>query len=623
MRFTRREFVRTAAGSALALAFASRFSLASNPAQTPLHGLSSFGDLKYPAGFRQFDYASPDAPTGGTFNFSPSNWGFNQNTQTFNTLNSFVLQGEAPPRMELCFDTLMAEAWDEPDALYGLLAETVTISADRNSYRFVLRSQARFHDGSPVTAHDVAWSVMTLKEDGHPQLALDLINVSQAVAIDDRTVEIAFNGKQSDRVILAIASTLPVFSRAWFADRKIVDVTLEVILSSGRYEVRDFSAGQYIAYGRVADYWGTDLPVSRGIDHFDEVRIEFFRERQAAFEAFKKGNIAWREEFTAKTWATEYDFPARREGKVRLAEFPEERIPSMQAFAVNTRRAKFAHPATRQAIARLFDFEWTNRNLFHDSYVRSNSLFEGSDFKASGTPGPAELAILEPLRDLLDPAVFGEAIVQPPSDGTGRDRRMLREADRLFALAGWSKRDGRMVNEAGEQLSIEFLIDSQVFERILAPYGENLRIMGVAVALRQVDPSQYQSRIEAHDFDIMMVAYNFQANPTGESLRQFFHSSSANRNGAKNHAGIADPGIDALVEKAAQAGSRAELVAAIRALDRALRAGQYWIPNWRAATHRVACWDMFGWKDPKPDYDFPVERLWWVDETRAKAIGRA
>lgn len=623
MRFSRREFVKTAAGAALALPLTGRLSLASNPTETPLHGISSFGELKYPAGFEHFDFASPEAPTGGLFNFSPSNWGFNQNTQTFNTLNSFVLQGEAPPRMELCFDTLMSEAWDEPDALYGLLAETVTISPDRNTYRFELRSQARFHDGSPVTAHDVAWSVATLKDDGHPQLALDLINVSSATAIDDRTVEIVFNGKQSDRVILAIASTLPVFSRKWFGERKITDVALEVMLSSGRYEVRDFSAGQYIAYGRVADYWGRDLPVSRGLDHFEEVRIEFFRERQAAFEAFKKGNIGWREEFTSKTWATEYDFPARQEGKVRLAEFPEERNPSMQAFAVNTRRAKFAHPATRRAIARLFDFEWTNRNLFFDAYVRSDSLFEGSDFKASGMPGEAEMAVLDPLRNLLDPAVFGEAIVQPPSDGTGRDRRMFREADRLLALAGWNKRNGRMVNEAGEQLSIEFLIDSQVFERILAPYSENLRIMGVAVELRQVDPSQYQSRIEAHDFDIMMVAYNFQANPTGESLRQFFHSSSANRNGAKNHPGIADPGIDALVEKASQARSREELVAAIRALDRALRAGQYWIPNWHAASHRVACWDMFGWKDPKPDYAFPVERLWWFDETRAKAIGRA
>lgn len=621
-RFSRREFVKWAAGAAMILP-ATRFSLAANPVETPVHGLSAFGELKYPPGFAHFDYASPQAPRGGRLSFAPPNWGFNQNVQTFDTLNSFVLQGAAPPRMEFCFDTLMTGAADEPDAIYGLLAETVTISSDRNRYSFDLRPEARFHDGSPVTAADVVWSALTLKEKGHPQISLDLVNLESAEAEGDHKVTLIFNGNQSDRAILDVASSMPVLSKRYYEGRDFEAATLEAPLSSGRYKVRRAEPGRFIEYERVANWWGDDLPVSKGLDLFDIIRIDFFQERQAAFEAFKKGEIDVRQEFTSKTWATEYNFPAVQDGRVRQAEFSEEKTPQMQAFALNARRPQFAHPATRRAIATLFDFEWTNRNLFYGAYSRSHSVFELSELKAEGPPDAAELALLEPLRDKLPEEAFGEPVSQFVSDGTGRDRKMLREADRLFALAGWRKQGGRLVDANGKQLAMEILIDSQVFERILAPYGENLRNMGVALSLRQVDPSQYQSRIEEHDFDMMMVAYNMPANPSGEMLRRFFHSSSASRPGTQNHPGIADPAIDALVEKAAAAENRAELVIAMRALDRALRAGSYWIPNWHSANHRVAMWDMFGWKEPKPDYGFPLERLWWIDAAKAKAIGRA
>ncbi|GIL01231.1 MAG: ABC transporter substrate-binding protein [Alphaproteobacteria bacterium] len=620
--FTRRAFIRMAAGAAAAPLLPA-VSLAANPTETPLHGLSAFGELKYPPDFAHFEFASPQAPKGGSFVFSPSYWYFNQNTQTFNTLNTFVLAGEAPPRIELCFDSLMNWAWDEPDALYCSLARTVTISADRNRYRFELREAARFHDGSAVTADDVVFSYLTIREQGHPQLALDLANLETAEAAGPHTVELVFNGSQSERAILAVANSVPILSRAWYATRDFEAATLEPALGSGPWKVGRFESGLFIEYERVADYWAGELGFARGLDHFDRIRIDFFRERTAFLEAFKKGDIAWREEFTAKFWATEYDFPAARQGRVKQAYFPSEKRPSLQGWAVNTRRAKFADRRTRQALAVLFDFEWTNRNLFYDAYARSHSLFEGSDLAANGPPPAGELALLEPLRDKLPEAAFGEAVMQNVTDGSGSDRSILRKADALFAEAGWRKRDGRLVDANGEQLSVEVLIRSQVFERILGAYTENMRRMGIAASIRLVDPSQFQARLDRFDFDLAGLAFSFENNPTMESLRQYFHSETAGRSGSRNYPGIADPAVDALIAKAGRARTHEELATVMRALDRVLRVHHFWIPNWHSANHRVAYWDMFGWKDPKPDFFFPVERLWWFDRARAAAIGRA
>lgn len=621
LRFTRREFVKWAAGAAVMLPTA-RISLAANPTEKPLHGLSAFGELKYAADFRQFDYANPDAPRAKRLSFAPPNWRFNQNVQTFNTLNTFVLLGEAPARLEECYATLMTGAWDEPDAIYGMVAETVTISADRNVYKFKLRPQARFHDGSPITAGDLVWTVETLKEKGHPQISLDLAEIARAEAPDPQTLVLTFTGKQTDRTILSVASGLPVLSKAWHEGKEFEAVT-EASVGSGRYRVGRVEFGRFIEYERMPDWWAEDLPVSRGLDHFDTIRIDVFQERQAAFEAFKKGEIDIRQEFTSKAWATEYNFPAVQQGRVRKVEFPDEKTPSLQAFALNLRRPQFAHPGTRKGIATLFDFEWTNRNLFFGIYARSDSLFENSELKAQGAPGADELALLEPLRDKLPGDVFGEAVKQFVSDGSGRDRAMLREADRHFTEAGWRKDAGRLVGADGKPLTLEILIDESAFERILLPFIDNLKRSGVEANLRQVDPSQYQSRIEDNDFDMMMVAYSLSANPSGELLRRFFHSEWAPRKGTDNHPGVADPAIDVLVEKATAAQTREELVTAMRALDRVLRANCYWIPNWHSANHRMAIWDMFGWKDPKPDYAFPVERLWWIDPAKAAAIGRA
>ena len=622
MRFSRREFVKTVGGAGLALFANPIISLAANPTGKKLHGLSSFGTLKYGPDYTHFDFANPDAPIGGTFAFSPSNWGFNQNTQTFNTLNSFVLKGAAPPRMELCFDTLMVRAIDEPDTIYCAVAKTVEISEDRNSYIFELRDEARFHDGSKLTAVDVAFSYHLIKEKGHPQLAQDLRNLDEVKVLSGNRVEMRFNGKQSARAILSVANSVPIFPKSFYETHKFDSSSMEIPLASGPWKVGKFSAGNFIEYDRVDDYWARDLGFARGLNNFAKLRIEFYAERIAAFEAFKKGNILWREEFTSKTWATEYKFPAVKDGRVVQTLFPDELRPSMQGWALNTRRDKFSDIRTRRAIGYCFDFEWTNRNLFYGAYTRSQSLFETSPFKAQGKPEGEELALLKSLGEELGPDILGEVITQPVSDGSGNDRANLRIAFQLFTQAGWQSKGGKLVNNAGTQLKIEFLTRSKSSEKVLGGMVANLRQLGVATSIRLVDPSQYQSRVDDFDYDIIGTAFSFSPSPTAELMRQSFHSETRDTKGSNNHPGVNVPIVDKLIDALGEVKSRKELIIVMKAIDRVLRAHQYWIPNWFAANHRVAMWDVFGWKEPKPDYSFPVEQLWWYDEAKAKRIGK-
>ena len=623
LMMTRRRFgkISGAMGLAMAMNVHSTNLFAANPTETELHGLSAFGSLKYPSDFTQFDYVNPDAPKGGTFSFTPPNWAFNQNPQTFDTLNTFVLKGNAPPRMEMCFEALMAPALDEPDSLYGWVAKTVTISADRNIFRFKLRSEARFHDGSLLTAEDVAFSYGLLKEKGHPDIALTIRDLIEAVAIDATTVELRFNGKQSDRTILT-AATFPILSKAWYANHEFTKSTLEAPLGSGPWKVGKVSAGRLIEYHRLEDYWGRNLPLMVGTQNFDRIRIEFFRERQAGFEAFKKGDLVWREEFTSKIWATEYNFPAIKDGRVVKRHFDDELSPSMQGWAVNTRRLRFSDPRTRQAIGLCFDFEWTNEALFYGAYTRSDSLFETSSFRAADRPDAAELVLLEPLRDQLPPEVFETAVLQPRSNGSGRDRNLLRKSVNLLDEAGWKRKGGVLVDAKGAPFTLEFLIRSPTFERILSKFVENLKAVGIRASIRLVDPSQFQSRLDSFDFDLVGIAFSLSPTPTGESMEQFFAAKYAKLKGSKNFSGVESPAVDALLSAVGKAKSRPELETAMRALDRVLRSSHYWIPNWYSANHRVAYWDIFGFKEPKPDYGFPVEQLWWFDEEKAKAIGK-
>ena len=613
---TRRATLKIGAASA-ALTLLAPFAWAQG--KSGLHGLSIFGNLKYAHDFKHFDYIDPLSPKGGTIRFQPPNWQYNQNTQTFNTLNSFVLKGDSPPRMELLFDTLMARAVDEPDAVYGLLAESVAVSEDGNVFSFNLRRQARFHDGSPVTAEDVAFSINLLKEKGHPNIAQIIRELTEANAIDASTVELRLSGKQSRDLIFTLVG-LPVFSKAYYSTHDFVASTLEPPLGSGPYEVGTVDAGRTIKYERVADYWGKDLPVNVGFNNFDEIRIDFYRDRQTGFESFKKGETTYREEFTSKAWATEYDFPAFEAGKVKKFLIPTEARPDIQAWYPNGRRTKFSDPRTRQAIGLCFDFEWTNRNIFYQAYQRGQSYFEKSEFAAMGPPNAEELALLDPFRDQLPEAVFVATVPAPISNGSGRDRVLLRQASDLLAAVGWQSRGGMLTDEGGEVFTVEFLINDNVFTRSLETFVGNLKVVGVDASIRLVDSTQYQSRVDAFDFDVVMNRLSLSATPL-DGLNLMYGSQAADTAGSNNWAGIKDPVLDALITKVSTVDSRAELVALLRAMDRILRARHYAIPNWTLASHRVAHWDIFGRPEAKPDYAFTPETTWWYDDAKAAAIG--
>ena len=613
--------------SALVLAGAAALSARLTPwawaaGRTGLHGLSVFGDLKYQPGFTHFDYLDPNAPKGGRMNFAPPNWTTNQSVETFNTLNAFVLNGDSPPRMELTFDTLMARATDEPDAIYGLVAESVDVSDDLAAYTFHLRPEARFHDGSPLTADDVAFSLALVRDKGHPALADALKPMVKVAALDAQTVAVTLSQDRTRQTILGIAGDTPIFARAFYSVHPFDSSSLDIPLGSGAYKVGDLAAGRYIEYARVPDYWGRDLAVNVGTANFDAIRIDFFTERQTAFEAFKKGDITFREEFTALTWATGYDFPALAAGKVKkTTEFPAEKRPGLQGFYINTRQAKFADPRTRAAIGLCFDFEWSNANLFYGSYTRLASLFGNSDYAASGTPGPDELAILEPFRASLPAEIFGEPYVPPRTDASGRDRAILKQASDLLTAAGWDQVNGEIVDDEGAPFEIEFLsLGDEVYTRFLTPFTNNLKALGISATLRQVDPAQYQSRVEAFDFDITLGAFHFTATPLTE-LIQFYDSRAAGQPGSNNLAGVKEPAIDAALALLPTVDSRDKLLAATRVIDRVLRAGHYIIPAWYLADHRLAYWGIFGHPAAKPDYDFAPETTWWFAKDRAAAIG--
>lgn len=579
-----------------------------------LHGLSIFGDLKYPQGFSHFDYVNPDAPKGGELSQVGPNVLFNQGFLTFDSLNSFILRGTAAQGMELTFDSLMVRAADEPDALYGLIAKSVSRAEDGNSIAFHLRKEARFHDGTPLTAEDAAFSLRLLKEKGHPLISQNMREVKEIAAPDPHTLIIVFTGNQTRDLPLFIAQ-LPIFSKAYYTAHEFDQTTLEPPLGSGPYKVKTVRPGRSITYERVKDYWAKDLNVNVGRWNFGEIRFEYFRDRTAQFEAFKAGAYLLREEFTAKYWATEYNFPAVEDGRVKRVTLRDDTPSGAQGWFINLRREKFADPRLREALSYAFDFEWMNRNQFYGLYERTESFFEKSPMKAEGLPSAAELALLEPFRESLPPEVFGEPVTPPVSDGSGRDRTMLRRAAELMNEAGWTVEDGKRVNEDGDVLSIEFVSDEPTWERIIAPYVATLRRLGVDAKIRFIDSAQYQERLKSYDFDITVMRYSLLPTP-GVELRSYWHSDFADQPGSRNLSGIANPAVDALIEKVIAAETREEQITAGRALDRVLRAGHYWVPQWYKALHHIAMWDRFGRPEEKPTYARGIISTWWSTDAK-------
>ena len=577
------------------------------------HGLSAFGELKYGPDFQHFDYVNPNAPKGGRLaHIGPAA------TITFDSFNPFILRGDAAQGLDLLFDSLMVRAMDEPDAVYGLVAKTAKLAPDRRSVTFQMRPEAKFSDGSPLTAEDVVFTFETLKTKGHPHYRILLRDVVRAEALGPHEVRFVFQGENLRDLPLTVA-TLPILSKAYYATREFDQTTLEPPLGSGPYRISDFKQGSYTTFKRREDYWAKDLPVNRGRYNFDEIRYEYFRDRTAALESLKAGAYDLREEFTAKDWATSYDIPQVKDGRIVLLTLPDESPSGAQGFFLNNRRAKFSDRRVRKALDYAFDFEWTNANLFYSLYTRTASYFENSEMKATGKPSPEELALLEPYRDQLPPEVFDEPYVPPVSDGSGSDRRLLRTAAKLLEEAGWELKGNQRVNKNGEVLSIEFLVYEPTFERVIAPYIKNLKSLGIDAYIRRVDPAQFERRVKAFDFDIITQRFSMRLTP-GAELLNFFGSEAADTEGSFNRAGIKNPVVDALAQKALEAQSREELVTAIRALDRVLRAGHYWIPQWYKASHHIAYWNKFGRPETKPKYDRGIVDTWWYDAEKASKL---
>ena len=609
---TRRRALALAAGSAAGfLAFPSASLRARADDLIESHGLSAFGDLAYPADFQNFRYVDPNAPKGGSFSQIGPDRQFNQNFLTFNSLNSYILKGDAAQGMELTFATLMVRCGDEPDAMYGLAAEKVRRSADGLTYQFFIRPQAKFHDGSRLTAHDVAFSLNILKEKGHPLISQSLRDFAGAKADDDTSVTVSFAPKRARDVPLFVAG-LPIFSRAYYATKPFDESTLDVPLGSGAYKVGRFEPGRNIEYERVKDWWGADLPVARGQNNFDTVRFEYYRDRDVGFEGFTAGNYLFREEFTSRTWAMRYDFPAFKDGRVKRDVLPDDTPSGAQGWFINTRRQKFADPRLREALINAFDFEWTNKTIMYGSYERTVSVFQNSDMMAKGPPGAEEIALLEPFRDKLPAEVFGEPYLPPVSDGSGQDRAPLRKAAQLLKDAGCVITDGKRVLPNGERITVEFLIDEPTFEPHHGPFIKNLGTLGIDATVRVVDPVQYRARRDGFDFDITIDRFGFSATP-GDSLRTFFSSQAAALKGSNNLAGIAEPAVDALIDAIIAAQTRPALTTACRALDRVIRAGRYWIPQWYKASHWIAYWDVFGRPAAQPRYFRGIPDTWWYD----------
>jgi microcin C transport system substrate-binding protein len=543
---------------------------------------------------------------------------YNQNFLTFNSLNSYILRGDGAQGMDLTFASLMVRALDEPDAMYGLAARAVRIAPDGLTYEFMMRPEARFLDGSRLTAHDVAFSLQVLKDKGHPIAQQLLRDFAGAEATDDATVVVRFAPNRGRDVPLFVASC-PIFSRAYYSTKPFDESTLEVPLGSGPYKVGRFEPGRFIEFERVRNWWGADLPVSRGNNNFDAVRYEYYRDRDVAFEGFTGRSYLFREEFTSRIWATRYDFPAIRDGRVKRDVLPDDTPSGAQGWFCNTRREKFKNKRLREALIYAFDFEWTNKSIMYGSYKRTHSVFQNSEMMAQGKPGPNELALLEPFRDQVDPEVFGEPFVPPVSDGTGQDRALLRKASALLQEAGFTIKRGKRVTPDGEPITMEFLLDEPSFQPHHTAFIKNLAILGIDANIRLVDPVQFRKRVDDFDFDLVVQRFSFSSTP-GDSLRNYFTSRAAAIKGSQNLAGIADPVIDVLVDKIIAAETRPALVTACKVLDRVIRAGRYWIPHWYKASHWIAYWDAFGRPAAKPRYARGIPETWWYDRDRAAKI---
>lgn len=583
--------------------------LAPPAAAEPRHGVSIFGDLKYGPDFEHFDYASPDAIKGGSMTLALLG--------TYDSTHPFLLKGAPAFGAAGIYDTLMSSSLDESSAAYGLLAETIDVADDGGSATFVLRSEAVFHDGHPVTAEDVVWSFETLMSEGHPRFRNYWTAVSGAEAIDERTVRFTFSESDNPELPVIIGQ-VPVMPKHFWDDREFGKTTLEPLLGGSAYRFGKIDPGRSITYEVVDDYWGRDLPVNVGKDNFD-LRYDYYRDTTVGLEALKAGDSDFRLENTAKNWATAYDFPALTEGRVIKEELPDESTQMTQAYLFNLRQDKYDDPRVRRALAYTFDFEWLNANLFYGAYERTLSYFQNSDMQASGVPEGRELEILEAFRDQLPEALFEEPYSLPITDGSGNIRGELRQAIALFKEAGYEVRDGVMTNlSTGEPFALDVIIRQPNVEKIVLTWKKNLERIGVGLELRIIDSAQYQKRMEDFDYDVTTHLW-LQTDSPGNEQYDYWHSRNVDVPGSLNVAGIADPVIDAIIPIIVRASSREEQVAATKALDRVLLWRDYTLLQYFAPTNRIAYTNKFSRPEILPRNAIGLS-FWWVDPVKEAAL---
>ncbi len=570
------------------------------------HALAMNGEPRYASDFNHFDYVRPDAPKGGQVRLAA--------TGTFDSFNPFIVKGNSADGLGLLFDTLTEQSLDEPFTEYGLLAERIEVAQDRSSMTFHLREGARFHDGSPVTAQDVAFTFKILVEQGNPHYAQYYADVVRVDVVGPRTVTFVFKPGSNQELPL-ILGQLPVLSEASWKGRDFSASSLDIPMGSGPYRIGEFKAGQRLTFVRDDGYWGKDLPVNKGRHNFDTIIYDYYRDMTVTLEAFKAGEYDFRQEYNSKQWATGYTGPAVNAGLIHTENIPHKLAQGMQAFVFNTRRAIFADPQVRQALNFAFDFEWSNKNLFYGQYARSTSFFSNSDMASSGLPSAQERDLLEPLG--LPSEVTTKEISQPVTDGSGNIRENLRVAADLLRQAGWNVQGGKLVKD-GQPFVFEMLLVQPDFERVVLPFQRNLARLGITMNVRMVDTSQYLERLRGFDFDMIVSSFPQSLSP-GNEQRSFWHSSSADMPGSRNYCGIKSPAIDALVELVIAAPDRDALILRCKALDRALLWGWYVIPHWHSTSWRVAYWDKFGRPDKLADYGLDFQS-WWIDPDKEREL---
>lgn len=578
------------------------------------HAIAMHGEPKYAADFKHFEYASPNALKGGSLK--------EHAIGTFDSLNPFITKGTPASNIALIYDTLTTASMDEPFTQYGLVAERIEYPEDRSWVIYHLNPKARFHDGKKITADDVVFSFNTLTTKGAPLYGYYYADIKEAKALDNQRVKFSFKSTTNKELALIIGQ-LPVLPAHYWKDKAFDQSSLDTPLGSGPYKVKRVDAGRSIVFERVPDYWGKDLPVNRGHYNFDEIIIDYYRDDTVAIEALKAGQLDFRYERIAKSWFTNYDIPAAKEGLLKKQTIRDYSPRGMQAFIMNLRRAPFDNIKFREALNYAFDYEWTNRNLFYDSYTRTDSYFFNSDLASSGLPEGRELDILAPHKKDLPASVFTTPYKNPVTDGSGNNRANLRKAQQLLSEAGYKIADGKLIDPKTQKpVVIEYLERDPSFERVLNPYVQNLKRLGIEMNVRVVDISQFINRVQGHDFDMTSLTIGQSQSP-GNEQRDYWSSSAADTPGSSNYMGIKNPAIDALIELVINAPNREELIVRTRALDRALLHHHYMVPHWNLIEHRLVYWDKFGQPEIAPAFDrtFSTGILtWWVDPAKAKRI---